>query len=92
MISDILIADEFNQHDSNYMIIKKWIPENEQNILFDHTKKLRSRKLRMQSLKEPTTQWAGNQPLLVRKKSVPWAERAMREEHGRSAWSGKEDA
>ena len=61
MISDILIADKLNQRDSDYMVIEKWIPENEQNILFNHTKKLRSSKLQTQSVKEPM--------LLVRKTS-----------------------
>lgn len=29
------------QHDPNYMIIKKWIPEHGRDILFEHTRKLR---------------------------------------------------
>lgn len=69
MNSYILIADKFNQRDSNYIIINKWIPENERNTLFEHTNKLRSRKLRMQSVKESTPERAGNQSFLVRKQS-----------------------
>ena len=36
-----LLTIPHRQDDSNYLIVKKWIPENEQNILFEHTKKLR---------------------------------------------------
>ena len=33
------------QRDSNFIIIKRWIPERDQDILFEHTRKLRERKL-----------------------------------------------
>ncbi|CAD6566185.1 MAG: hypothetical protein ASARMPRED_008581 [Alectoria sarmentosa] len=36
---------EWDERDSNYIVIKQWIPEQDQIVLFDHTKKLRERKL-----------------------------------------------
>ncbi|KAL8791930.1 MAG: hypothetical protein Q9195_005506 [Heterodermia aff. obscurata] len=32
---------EWDCRDSDYLIIKRWIPENDQDILFEHTRKLR---------------------------------------------------
>ncbi|MCJ1468738.1 hypothetical protein MMC07_007368 [Pseudocyphellaria aurata] len=39
---------DIDERDGNYIIIKRWIPEHEQDILFEHTRKLReSRPLRL---------------------------------------------
>ncbi|KAI4277132.1 MAG: hypothetical protein LQ337_002005 [Flavoplaca oasis] len=35
---------EWDESDSNYIIIKRWISENDQDKLFDHTKKLREQR------------------------------------------------
>ena len=35
----------FAQRDSNYILIQQWIPEIDQTVLFEHTRKLRERKL-----------------------------------------------
>ena len=35
---------KFTKRDSNYIIIKQWIPEADQDILFEHTRKLRETK------------------------------------------------
>ena len=56
-----------NQRDSNYIIIKRWIPEHEQDILFDHTKRLRERKLLADTTVELKKE--RDQLMLVRKKS-----------------------
>lgn len=32
------------QKDDKFIIIQKWIPEHEQNVLFDHTRSLREQK------------------------------------------------
>ncbi|KAM0794610.1 hypothetical protein BDR22DRAFT_682712 [Usnea florida] len=36
---------EWDPRDTNYIIIKQWIPEGDQLILFEHTKKLKEKKL-----------------------------------------------
>ncbi|KAL9123494.1 MAG: hypothetical protein Q9217_007071 [Psora testacea] len=36
---------EWDERDDDYIIIKRWIPEYEQELLFEHTRKLRERKL-----------------------------------------------
>ena len=64
------------QNDTNYVIIKRWIPEAEQEILFEHSRKLREGKL----LKDTTAELKKKRDrlFLVRKKS-PYAKRsAMR--------------
>jgi hypothetical protein len=37
-------SDISSQRDSNYILIQQWIPEHEQTILFEHTRKQRERK------------------------------------------------
>ncbi len=55
------------QRDSNYIIIKRWIPEHDQTILFEHTRKHRERK----QLTDTTLELKKERDnlLLVRKKS-----------------------
>lgn len=36
---------EWDAHDASYIIIKQWIPEHDQDILFEHTRKLRERRM-----------------------------------------------
>lgn len=55
------------QRDSNYIIIKRWIPEQQQDILFEHTRRLRERKLITDTTVELKKEH--DQLLLVRKKS-----------------------
>ena len=55
------------QRDSNYIVIKQWIPENGQTILFDHTKKLREKKMITDSAVELRRD--RDNLLLVRRKS-----------------------
>ena len=55
------------QRDLNYIIIKRWIPERDQDILFEHTKKLRERKLLTDTTVELKKE--RDQLMLVRKKS-----------------------
>lgn len=38
------LTDPIEQRDGNYIIIKRWIPEHDQDILFEHTRKLRERR------------------------------------------------
>ena len=39
-------ADFLNvQRDTQYIIIKRWIPEHDQELLFEHTAKLREKKM-----------------------------------------------
>lgn len=57
----------FYQRDSNYIIITQWIPQDDQIILFDHTKKLRERKQITESNVELRRE--KDNLLLVRKKS-----------------------
>ena len=40
----LAVTDSNPQRDSSYIIIKQWIPEADQDILFEHTRKLRDRK------------------------------------------------
>ena len=35
-----------HQLDSNFIIIKQWVSEDDRNILFDHTKKIREKRNR----------------------------------------------
>lgn len=35
-----------HQLDSNYLVIKQWIPEGDQEVLFDHTRKIREKQNR----------------------------------------------
>lgn len=56
------------QHDSNYIVIKQWIPEHDQIILFDHTKKQKERKMITDSNTVEVRRERDNL-LLVRKKS-----------------------
>lgn len=58
---------EWDERDSNYIVIKQWIPEGDQTLLFDHTKKLRERKLITDSTVELRRE--KDNLLLVRKKS-----------------------
>lgn len=55
------------QRDSNYIVIKQWIPEGDQIILFEHTKKLKERKMITDSTVELRRE--KDNLLLVRKKS-----------------------
>lgn len=55
------------QRDTNYIIIKQWIPEGDQVVLFEHTKKLRERKMITDSTMELRRE--KDNLLLVRKKS-----------------------
>ena len=55
------------QRDSNYIVIKQWIPEADQLILFDHSKKLRERKMITDTTVELRRE--KDNLLLVRKKS-----------------------
>ena len=55
------------QHDGNYIVIKQWIPEGDQIILFDHTKKLKEKKMITDSPIELRRE--RDKLLLVRKKS-----------------------
>lgn len=50
----------------NYIIIKKWIPEHDQDILFEHTRSLREKK----QITHTTTELRKehDQKLLVRKR------------------------
>ena len=45
------------------MLIKRWIPEHDQNILFEHTRKLRERKQLLQSHTAASTPVAGDEEL-----------------------------
>ncbi|KAL6718027.1 hypothetical protein ACLMJK_004112 [Lecanora helva] len=58
---------EWDAHNTEYIIIKRWIPEHDQTILFEHTRKLRERK----QLTDTTIELKKerDQLLLVRKKS-----------------------
>lgn len=58
---------EWDERDSNYIVIKQWIPEGDQIILFDHTKKLREKKMITDSTVELKRE--RDNLLLVRKKS-----------------------
>ena len=62
-----LLLTILNQRDSNYIIIKQWIPEGDQLLLFEHTKKLRERKRIADSTVELRRE--RDNLLLVRKKS-----------------------
>ena len=55
------------QRDSNYIIIKRWIPKDDQDSLFEHTRKLREGRLLTNSMVE--TKKERDNLLLVRKKS-----------------------
>lgn len=44
-LDEYLLPWEWDDRDSNYIVIRKWIPEAEQIILFDHTKKQREKKM-----------------------------------------------
>ena len=55
------------QHDGDYIVIKQWIPEGDQIILFDHTKKLKEKKMITDSTIELRRE--RDNLLLVRKKS-----------------------
>ena len=57
----------YYQRDSNYIVIKQWIPEGDQIILFEHTKKLKERKMITDSTVELRRE--KDNLLLVRKKS-----------------------
>ena len=61
------------QSDSNYVIIKRWIPEPDQEILFEHSRKLREWKL----LRDTTAELKKERDsaLLIREKS-PYAKRS----------------
>ena len=56
-----------HQLDSNFIVIKQWINEDDRNFLFDHTKRLRERKMITDSTVELRRE--KDNLLLVRKKS-----------------------
>lgn len=55
------------QHDTSYIIIKRWISEDDQEILFEHSRKIREGKLLTNTTVELKKE--RDQLLLVRKKS-----------------------
>ena len=65
----IIDLDFVLQRDEDYIIIKRWIPERDQDILFEHTRKLRERK----QITDATIEIKKNRDnlMLVRKKSSP---------------------
>lgn len=58
---------EFDDRDGNYILIKRWIPEHEQDILFEHTRRMREGRLLTNS--KITLKKEHGERLLVRKKS-----------------------
>lgn len=44
-LSDCVTNPFISQKDQNYLIIKRWIPEADQDILFEHSRKLREGRL-----------------------------------------------
>lgn len=56
-----------SQRDPNFIIIKQWIPEADQDILFEHTRKMREGRLLTNSTIELKKE--RDNLLLVRKKS-----------------------
>ncbi|MCJ1360424.1 MAG: hypothetical protein MMC33_010429 [Icmadophila ericetorum] len=58
---------EWDEEDSRYIIIKQWIPEHEQDILFEHTRHLRDNKLLVDT--ETVLKKDREKLLLVRKKA-----------------------
>ena len=68
-MSDFFLAN-VQQRDTNYIIIKQWIPEHDQDILFEHTRQLRERRLLIEtstSLKKERDQLY----IVKKKKKVP---------------------
>ncbi|MCJ1457372.1 hypothetical protein MMC28_007740 [Mycoblastus sanguinarius] len=57
----------WDERDSNFIIIKKWIPEHEQDILFEHTRRQREKKLLTDATVDIKRQ--RDNLLLVRRKS-----------------------
>lgn len=55
------------QRDTNYIVIKRWIPEHEQDMLFEHTRKMREGRLLTNTTVELKRE--RDNLLLVRKKS-----------------------
>lgn len=35
---DLVLTRSFHQHDTGYIVIKQWLPEDEQEMLFEHTR------------------------------------------------------
>lgn len=67
MLTDPLLF----QVDADYIIIKQWIPEPDQEILFEHTRKLRERSTKMITYDVKTELRKKNDTLqLVRKKET----------------------
>ena len=76
-------TDNLLQHNSEYIIIKKWISQDLQDELFEHTKKIKEKKLIMGPIEKDTTtilkvrDKSKDNMYLVRKKSKSPARRGL---------------
>ena len=71
------------QRNFNYIIIKTWLPEGDQEILFEHTKKMRERRrLHFEStvgpIEEPTVELRKEDALALVRKSRPRSQYKIR--------------
>lgn len=64
----LLIKSFTSQKDQNYLIIKRWIPEADQDVLFEHSRKLREGRLLINTTVQLKKE-REKQLLVVRKKS-----------------------
>lgn len=69
-------TDDAQQGDSDYIIIKRWIPESDQDILFEHTRSLREKRKQKDEVVELKRE--RDNLLLMRKKSRPEKRRPSR--------------
>ncbi|KAL9600123.1 MAG: hypothetical protein Q9219_003379 [cf. Caloplaca sp. 3 TL-2023] len=60
---------EWDDRDSNYIVIKRWINQNDQDKLFDHTRKLREQRLLPSSSPVELKKDSKGKLMLVREKS-----------------------